>query len=214
MKLIFDQYLIEPFFLLFSYFYFYFKDAGLTIIFLALFLKIILLPLDYLIYLQEEKIKKASHKISEATKNINDLLKKSEIISKIYQEEKINPFQSLFLQIINLPLLIAFFIAINKFLNKSHINYYFLNLINLKEPNIFLGFLALIIQLLFINFFSKENKKLSLFLIAMLSPLFFILPSGLLIYIIVTLVFTLLERKIIFAQKVQPTISSIEKNNS
>ena len=202
MKYIFYSYLVNPIILIFLYIFQLVKDAGLTIIIMTIFFKIILLPLNYIIYQEEEKIKKINKKINESTKNIKDLVKKSEIMSKIYKEEGVSPFKNLFLQLINLPILIAIFIAIPQFLNKIN-NHFLFNFINLKSPNIILGLIVFMAQLLLIFFLtSPEHRKLSLFISSFLVPVFFIIPSGLLIYIFTTIIFTLLERKIIFVNKI------------
>ncbi|GIW65799.1 MAG: hypothetical protein KatS3mg094_318 [Candidatus Parcubacteria bacterium] len=202
MKDIFYSYLVNPIILICLYIFYFIKDAGLTIIIITFFLKITLLPLNYIIYQEEEKIKKVNKKINETTKNIKDLVKKSEIISKIYKEEGISPFKNLFLQLINLPILIAVFIAIPQFLNKIN-NYFLFNFMNLKSPNITLGLIVFMAQLLLIFFLTApEQRKISLFISSLLAPIFFIIPSGLLIYIFATIIFTLLERKVIFVNKV------------
>lgn len=214
MKTFFDQYLIQPFVLLFFYLYSYFNDPGWAIIFATILLKIIALPIDYFSYLEEEKIKKISKKINEQTKNIKDIIKKSEIISKIYKEENIHPFKNFLLQLINLPIFIAFFLAIPKFLNNLN-NTLFLNIINLKYPNIFLGSLVVLAQFYFVFYFSNpEHRKLILFLIAAITPIFFILNSGLLIYILINMILVILERKIIFTQQINKRIISVKKNDS
>ncbi|GIW66174.1 MAG: hypothetical protein KatS3mg095_0072 [Candidatus Parcubacteria bacterium] len=202
MENIFYLYLVKPIVFIFLYFYQFLKDAGLTIILVTILLKIVLMPLNYFIYLEEEKIKKVNKKINEATKNVKDFIKKSEIISKIYKEENISPFKNIFLQLINLPLLIAFFISIPQFLSKID-NSFLFNIINLKNPNIFLGIFSFLIQMIFVFYFSNpEHKKISLFISSALIPIFFILPSSLLIYILTTIILTILERKIIFVQKI------------
>ncbi|MCS7183858.1 MAG: YidC/Oxa1 family membrane protein insertase [Patescibacteria group bacterium] len=214
MENIFNSFFITPIVAIFLSFYYYFEDAGWVIIITAIFLKIILLPLDYFSYLEEEKIKKVSQKINELTKDIKDFLKRSEIMSKIYKEENVSPFKNLLIQLISLPILIAFFLAIPKFL-ESIDNFYFLNLINLKIPNIFLASISFIFQIIFIFYFTQpEQKKIALFFSAVLAPIFLILPAGLLLYILITLFFALLERKLIFSQKVQFGIKAIKKNNT
>lgn len=209
----FNQYLIQPFVFIFLFLFYYLNDAGLVIIVCSILLKVIFLPISYYSYLEEEKIKKVSKKINELTKDIKDFIKKSEIISKIYQEENLSPFKNFILQIINLPILIAFFIAIPQFLNKIN-DFYFLDIINLKNSNFFLGILVFLVQLIFIFYFSnQENKKMILFFISILAPIFFILPAGLLIYIFITQLFTILERKVIFTYQIKKTIIPIKKNN-
>ena len=46
----------------------FFQDFGLTVIFFTLILKMVLLPIEYLAFLEEEKMKRLRSKINEILK--------------------------------------------------------------------------------------------------------------------------------------------------
>jgi YidC/Oxa1 family membrane protein insertase len=96
MKEIFNIYFLNPSLFFLNKIYSLVFDAGISIILFTLSLKIFLLPLSYYLYLEEEKTKKINKLILESTKNVKDIVKKSEIISEIYKKEKFNPFKNFF----------------------------------------------------------------------------------------------------------------------
>jgi membrane protein insertase Oxa1/YidC/SpoIIIJ len=212
MKEIFNLYFFNPSIFFLNKIYSLVFDAGISIILFTLSLKIFLLPLSYYLYLEEEKTKKINKLILESTKNVKDIVKKSEIISEIYKKEKFNPFKIFFLQLIFLPIFIGVFLAINSFLKYTH--GYFLNIIELQKPNVFFGFFVLILQIVYLYFSNNENKKISLILIIAISPVFFVLSSGLLLYVLVSILLTLLERKVFSWYKIKFAIGSVSENNS
>jgi YidC/Oxa1 family membrane protein insertase len=70
----------------------FFQDFGLTIIFFTLILKIVLLPIEFLAFLEEEKMKRLRPKINEVLKKYkNDFQKQAEVLTQLYKEENYNP---------------------------------------------------------------------------------------------------------------------------
>jgi len=212
MKEFFNIYFLNPLIFFLDKIYNLVFDAGVSILLFTLGLKFFLLPLSYYLYLEEEKTKKINKLILEETKNIKDITKKTKIISEIYKKENFNPFKIFFLQLIFLPFFIAAFLAINNFL--KYYNSFFLTAIDLQKPNIFFALFVLFLQFIYLYFSNNENKKISLILIIAISPIFFVLSSGLLLYLLISIILTLLERKIFGWYKIKFTVVSVSKNDA
>jgi YidC/Oxa1 family membrane protein insertase len=184
-------------------------DLGLAIILFTIILKIILFPLDFLLFEEEKKLQKIRKRIDEETKNIKDFLKKGEIMTKIYQEEKMNPFTNIFLQFISIIIFLSVFLVIKNLLATE--NPMFLGIINLSKPNFYLGIILFITQLIFAFTQPKEARNIAIFLTGVIGVLFFIFPSGFLIYWLINTLLTILERKIFLRNEINSTIVSINK---
>jgi YidC/Oxa1 family membrane protein insertase len=184
-------------------------DLGLAIILFTIILKIILFPLDFLLFKEEKKLQKIRKRIDEETKNIKDFLKKGEIMTKIYQEEKLNPFTNIFLQFISIIIFLSVFLVIKNLLATE--NPMFLGIINLSKPNFYLGIILFITQLIFAFTQPKEARNIAIFLTGAIGVLFFIFPSGFLIYWLINTLLTILERKIFLRNEINSAVISINK---
>ncbi|MGC8981468.1 MAG: YidC/Oxa1 family membrane protein insertase [Minisyncoccia bacterium] len=185
------------------------KDLGITIILFTFLLKIILFPLDFLLFKEEKKLQKIRKRIDEETKGIKDFLERGKIMTKIYQEEKLNPFTNIFLQFITIIIFLAVFLVIKNILNT--LNPSFLGIIDLSKPNFYLGLILLITQIIFAFTQPKEARKIAIFLSGFIGILFFIFPSGFLVYWLINTLLTILERKIFLRDEIKPTVISIDK---
>ncbi|MEK9170309.1 MAG: YidC/Oxa1 family membrane protein insertase [Patescibacteria group bacterium] len=137
-----------------------FQDLGLAIIFLTLFIRIILFPFFHkgtknqiLLQRLQPKIKK----IQEDHKNEKE--KQAQAMMELYKEHKVNPFSSILLLFIQLPVLIALyqvfwrdlspemFQSLYSFISTpSALHTTFLGLIDMKEKSILIVGLAAIFQ--------------------------------------------------------------------
>lgn len=198
-----------PINLLFSIFLKLTKNIGLALILFIIFLKIILIPLDYFLFKEEKKLTKIRNRINQETKNIKDIIKKVEIIMKIYQEERLNSFISSLVQLLLIGIFLSVFMLIRHHLIGN--NVMFLNIINLSQPNINLAILVLLSQILLIINQLKEMRNTSILITGIMLPLFFILPAGFLIYWFINNLFTFLERQIFLRYEIKQTIVSINK---
>jgi len=137
-----------------------FQDLGLAIIFLTLFIRIILFPFFHkgtknqiLLQRLQPKIKK----IQDDHKNKKE--KQAQAMMELYKEHKVNPFSSILLLFIQLPVLIALyqvfwrdlspemFQSLYSFISTPpELHTTFLGLIDMKEKSILIVGLAAIFQ--------------------------------------------------------------------
>ena len=137
-----------------------FQDLGLAIIFLTLFIRIILFPFFHkgtknqiLLQRLQPKIKK----IQEDHKNEKE--KQAQAMMELYKEHKVNPFSSILLLFIQLPVLIALyqvfwrdlspemFQSLYSFISTpAELHTTFLGLIDMKEKSILIVGLAAVFQ--------------------------------------------------------------------
>jgi YidC/Oxa1 family membrane protein insertase len=144
--------------------YFYetiaFRNFGVAIILVTILIRLVLYPLFHksartqmLMQRMQPKIKK----IQELHKN--DREKQSQALMELYKEHGVNPFSSIFLLIIQLPIMIGLYWVVRSGLTPGNltglyafiaqpqaINTQFLGFINLAVPNAILIFLAAIAQ--------------------------------------------------------------------
>ncbi len=131
-------------------------DFGIAIICLTLIIRIILFPTSVKAVRSQKSLQKLQPQIQEAQKKYkNDKEKQAREILDLYKKEKINPFSSLLLALIQVPILIALYrvfwdglnqkklVALYSFVsNPGLINPLFIHLINLSKPNIIFAILA------------------------------------------------------------------------
>lgn len=137
-----------------------FGDIGLSVIFLTIFIRLLLFPLFHKGTKNQAIIQKIQPKIKEISDKYKD--NKEEQVKKmleIYEEHKINPFSSIFLLLIQIPILFALFHVFYYGLSENSfsllysfvkkpvdLNFSFFGLINLKEPSIIVVVLAALAQ--------------------------------------------------------------------
>jgi len=134
--------------------FFPFFDAGVIVIIFTIIIKLILLPLSIKASLAQIEMKsheKALNEIKEKHKDNKEEHAKKQI--EYYKEHGINPFASLFILIVQLPIIIGLYqIFINSGLPNINttllysfvsvpvsINMMFLNIINITEKSLFLA---------------------------------------------------------------------------
>lgn len=134
--------------LIFIYKYVAFHDLGFAIILLTVFIRLLLLPFFYHGAKDQTKIQRLQpmvKKIQEDHKN--DKGKQTQALMDLYKEHRINPFSSILLLIIQLPILIALYRVFLTGLSSANFdNFKFLSLINLNEKNIIIVVLATLAQ--------------------------------------------------------------------
>lgn len=144
--------------------YFYetisFRDFGLAIIFVTLLIRIVLYPFFHKGAKQQmlmQRIQPEVKRIQEAHKH--DKEKQAQALMDLYKQHGVNPFSSILLLIIQIPILLALYWVVGAALKPGAlsglysfipqpgaINTVFLGLINLAAPNIFLILLAAVAQ--------------------------------------------------------------------
>lgn len=175
----------------------FFNDFGITIIIFTLVLKIVLLPLDFLAFLEELKLQRLRPKIKEIMKIAkNDIQKQAELLTEAYKQEKYNPFFTMTIQFLPLPVLFSIFFALNKIAQNSSLNLLFLNFINLSQCNFLLSSAVAVVQFLTILNLPADQRKVALFFFGLIVVILYQFSALLNLYWLVNLILTILERAI------------------
>lgn len=158
-------------------------DFGIAIILLTLLIRIILHPLMAISLKNQKKIAEIQPKLMEIQKKYQQNKEKQvQETLKLFQGEKINPFSTLFLTFIQLPILIALFLVLKDFGEgfseeklsllypflsfPGKISTYFLGILDLSKPfrgisnqkvSYYWPALPLIILAIFLTFFQTKN---------------------------------------------------------
>jgi YidC/Oxa1 family membrane protein insertase len=148
------------------------KDFGLAIIFLTLIIRTAIYPISIKAVNSQKNLQKLQPKIQEIQKKYkDDKEKQAKETLELYKKEKINPFSSIFLALIQLPILIALYRVFWQGLNPEElsnlyqfvispgaINSFFLGIIDLSKPNIILAFVAGMVQYFQTKMLIPKNK--------------------------------------------------------
>lgn len=137
-----------------------FKDFGVAIVLVTVLLRFVLFPLFHKSSKQQmvmQRIQPKIKKIQEIHKD--DKEKQTKALMDLYKEHGVNPFSSIFLLFIQLPVMIGLYYVVRSGLAAGDIaglysfvaqpqgmNPLFLGLVNLAKPNVILIFLAAITQ--------------------------------------------------------------------
>ena len=136
-------------------------DFGVAVIVLTLIIRSLLYPVSVRGVKSQKVLTDLQPKIQEIQKKYKDDKEKQiKLLMELYQKGKINPFSGCLPLLIQFPILVALYRvfligvqpdSLNRLLygfvpNPGVINFSFLGLINLAEPNIFLAFLAGFLQ--------------------------------------------------------------------
>jgi len=210
-------------------------DLGVSIVFLTIGIKLLLLPFSIKAVKGQKQLKELQPKLDEIKKKYgDDKAKQTKAIMNLYKENKVNPFSSCLPLLIQIPVLIAVFqvfrtglidtdLPVYSFIhNPGAFNTLGFGFLALSAPNIFLAIITGITQFIQASMLSgvsplksvakKEGVKDESMMTAMnkqmkfMMPLLTVivgstLPSGLMIYWLVGIIFNILEQKIIFKRK-------------
>jgi YidC/Oxa1 family membrane protein insertase len=191
----------------------FFQDFGLTIIFFTLILKIALLPIEFLAFLEEEKIKRLRPKINEILKEYkNNFQKQAEALTQLYKEEKYNPLFTILIQFLPLPIFFGIFFALNLLLKTPNLDLFFLGNINLAQRNVFLVLAIILFQALSFKNLPKEQRNISLIFFGLIVIVLFQFPALFSLYWLTNVILTLIERQI-FTKFNQVLVSKISPTN-
>lgn len=204
------------------------RDFGIAIIVLTILIRLVFYPLTVQSIKSQKALSEIQPKIQEIQKKYkNDPKKQAEELIALYQKEKFNPFGSLFLLLLQLPILIALYQVFWKGLRPETMqNLYsfvphpgvitptFLGFINLSQANFGLALLAGITYFFQAKmltpktkkqekkdkmaFFSEIIQKEMLYLFPILSV--FILgklPAAISLYWVVTSLFSIIQQQFI-----------------
>lgn len=156
-----------------------FKDFGLSIIFLTIFIRLILFPIFHKGAQHQTIIQKIQPELKKIQENYKkDKIKQTEETMALYKKYNINPFMPFLLLLIQLPILIALYQIFLRSVSSisadnlysfiklpEHFNLIFLGLIDMAKPSILMVGLAAISQYfqarLTLVLSKNKNKKLT-----------------------------------------------------
>ena len=212
---IFNTILYQPLFnlLLFIYQTVSFHDLGIAIIILTILIRLVLYPIFYKGAKDQAIMQRIAPKLKEIQdKHKHDKEKQVEATLALYKEHKVNPFSSLLLLLVQLPILIALFKVFSSGIKGvSGLNFLSLGFINLISTNVVIVAVAAIAQYwqskLTIVKSSKSAKNLTpterigrqmMFVGPLLTIIILVrLPSALGLYWLTTSIFSAIQQIII-----------------
>ena len=208
---LYNQLIFDPILSVFTFIYnkVAFNDFGSSIIVLTILVRIVLFPLFYSASKQQTIIQKIQPKIKSIQNDLkNNKEEQVKALMNLYSEHKINPFLSLLLVIVQLPVLIALYHVILK--NASTFdNFIFLSFINLREKNLIIAVIAAAFQFLSAKLMlpkktssdpksSLSSANMMLFLGPVLTfGILMSLPSSIGIYWLTTTILSIIQQIII-----------------
>ena len=200
------------------------KNYGLALILTCLLIRLVLYPLTRKTAMQSELIKKAQPELTKLEKkyenktSAEDQNKKAQEMMMIYQKYKINPISGCLLSFVQLPLLFAFFEAINR--TPAIFEDKFLGFELGKTPWVAIQngeyIYILLVVLIFLATLVSFRKTLKdqtsqgmnmkgtiYFMLALITYSSFSIASGVGIYWITSSLFTILQNLIVERKKVK-----------
>jgi len=158
MAYFFQQIFYRPLFNILVFFYqtISFHDLGIAIILTTILIRLILYPFFHTGAKQQMLMQRIQPKVKEIQeKHKGDTQKQSEALMALYKEHGVNPFSSILLLIIQLPIMLAFYwvvrsgLAASQFTNlysfitaPQSINTLFLGIVDITKPNVIIIILA------------------------------------------------------------------------
>lgn len=200
------------------------KNYGLAIIITCLIIRLILYPVTKKTAIQSEKIKQAQPELAKLEKkyenktSAEDQNKKAQEMMLIYQKYKINPLSGCLLAFIQLPLLFAFYEAINRTPAIFEDRFLLFNLgttpwIGIKNGEyVYILLVVLIFLATFVSFRKTlkdqsgqaANMKFTLyFMLALITYSSFTIASAVGIYWIASNLFTIVQNLLVEKRKVK-----------
>lgn len=200
------------------------KNSGLAIIISCLLIRLVLYPLTRKTAMQSELIKKASPELEKLEKKYKDKTstedqqRKAQEMMLIYQKYQINPISGCLLSFLQIPLVMAYYEAINRTPIIFEGNFLSLNLGTSPWTAITHGkyIYIILIVLIFLTTlvsFKKtlkdqsaqaQNMKFSLyFMLAIITYASFTMSSALGIYWVTSSLFTIIQNLLVERKKVE-----------
>lgn len=216
----------QPLFNLLIFLYNNIGDLGLAVILITLIVKGALYPITAKATKSQNELKKIQPKVKELQEKYkDDKEKQAEKVLELYNKEDISPFSGIIPLFIQFPIIISLFQIFRRGLGAGelvnlysfiqvpeNINYIFLGLLNLSEPNLILAIVAGIGQFIQIKItmdstpiqgensggFGEIMKNQMKFVLPVVT-VFIIstLPSVVGIYWIITVVFSIIQHYLI-----------------
>jgi len=187
-------------------------DLGLAIVFLTLLLKLILFPLSRKSIKAQKSLKDLQPKMEEIKKKYADQKEKqAQMMMQLYKEHKVSPFSS------------CYNLHVYSFLqNPGTLKVIAFGFLNLAKPSPVLAGITGVLQYLQMKFFTTQkpdseiakqpgakdenmmtamNKQMKFMMPFLTVFIGLTLPSGLMLYWLVSSLFTIFEQKLVAKQK-------------
>lgn len=157
MKFLFNTFIYEPLYngLVFLMDILPFIDAGIAIIIFTVIIKIILFPLSKKAVVTQLKMKKLEPELNKIKEKKKDPQEQALAVMQFYKENGINPFSSLFLILIQIPIIFALYFIFYKgglpeinsdilysFVPSPEVNMNFLGLMDIAKKSLLLAVLV------------------------------------------------------------------------
>lgn len=149
MSFLFNEILYKPILSLLLFTYSVVPDFGVAIILITILIRVILLPIFYKSAKDQTILQKIAPQIREIQKkHKDDKQQQAEQMMRVYKEHKVNPFSSILLLFIQLPILFALYRVFASGVTKTEgVSHMFLGLVDLSKPNIVLIIITVVAQL-------------------------------------------------------------------
>jgi len=222
---IFETILTQPLLSLLVFFYNFIPghDLGVAIILLTVVVRIILFPFSRLSLKSQKAMQEIQPKLEEIKKKYaGNREGQAKAMMNLYKENKVNPFSSCLLLLIQMPILIAVFQVLRVGVVDSSLNLVAFGFLNLSQTNIFLAIVTAVFQYfqmktlptakpapVFVkkdgakdeNMAAMMNKQMKVMMPFLTLVMGMTLPSGLMLYWLIGLFFSMLEQKLIISVK-------------
>lgn len=196
----------------YEYLYSLTNDYGLALIIFIFLIRISMLPLSYLIFIEEKKLRKIKPQIDEVLKKIKDNpYEQLEKITEIYKKEKFNPIFNIVIQFLPLPILISIFFVLKRILEEKQ-SVYFLSFLDLSKINYPLVILVLLFQIISSIITSKERMKEQIIFLFLIGLIIINFPAIFSFYWLWNLIFVIIERWLFEIYNIKFRVISVEKN--
>ncbi len=192
-----------------------FHDLGIAIILLTILVRLVLLPFFYKSAKDQAVMQRIQPLILAIQKeHKNNKEKQAEALMELYKKHKINPFSSMFLLLLQLPIFWGLFnIFTNQIKNTAFTGTTFLGLFDLSSKNFLIVFIAATLQYLQTRVAmgkqppGKQAQMQNV--VALVGPIITILifsnlPSAIALYWLAFNIFSLIQQ--IFINKKLPTL--------
>ena len=204
--------LIQPLASLFSVSLRTVGDPGLAAILFSLGVRFALVPLYWVLYGEERKLRRVQARLKPIAGDRRDLTAQAERVTAIYREEHFNPFSNFLLQLSPLPVLIAMVTVFRHVLIEQPGLVAF-GLIPLNQPSLPFAILTIAGQLLSLRGQPPETRRAGYMVIGVIGIVVLKMPLLFTLYWLVVLGWTTLERKLFARYQVEPAIEPVRENH-
>ncbi|ABJ90493.1 membrane protein insertase YidC [Buchnera aphidicola] len=188
-----------PLFHLLNFFYKFFNNWGIAIIFVTILIKIIIYPLTKLQYTSVLQMKLLQPKIDILkNKYADNKDKMNKKILELYSSKKFNPFNSFFSFLIQTPIFLAFYSVLSSSVELKNAPFFlWIKDLSSYDPYhvlpLLMGISILLTQISEIDDKTTRKRKFLSFFSVFFAAFFLWFPSGLILYYITSNIVTLIQ---------------------